>query len=266
VQLLAAKGVAAPDTGGATFASGSGGPISMAANDYLAFKADLTSGPTDHGIWYMPPGDSLHLLVRSGSTAPGTTSPFTAFWTPTVNAAGHVAFVGYVDGVGGGDWTGTAGNLRKIMIDGDPLPGEPPEFTFLSNPTIPQIDEAGNVVFGGYALESPDKLHAGLWLSKPDGQIITLLQAGRSILVDGLPREVEEFNWLHSSYFTNHLANDALVAWVRFSDDSTGLFTISVPEPGAAGIALLLLVVVQRSRRSVACRPGTPRCSPPSSA
>ena len=107
-------------------------PVMNAAGE-TAFRAPLAgegiNASNDTGLWFGLPG-SLDLIAREGAAAPGTPEgvAFAVFDAPVLNAAGQIAFVGGLTGVGvtasndRGIWaTDAAGALQLIVREGDSI-------------------------------------------------------------------------------------------------------------------------------------------------
>lgn len=251
-ELLAADGVVAPETGGEIFDGGGfQGPF-LAPNGYLAFKGAVQSANND-GIWYRGPGESTHLLVRDGMAAPGTSSAFSGFGGPRVNSSGTIAFTGYVDDVGGVIYLGKEGaGLHPILTNGQAVPGMPSGYEFQADQTGFQIDEAGNTLLVGLAMLPGDfeSQTQGLWLSLAGGDLLKLLVVGQVVTVDGTPRVLEEFTWQYDYAASNYLIDGLPPIWAKFTDGSSGILAINVPEPGLGmAITLTAATLLRRNRK-----------------
>src|SRR5688500_13315853 len=88
------------------------------------------SGANNSGIWSGAPG-ALTLVAREGVSAPGTESgvAFSGFGDPLINAAGQIAFLGYLRGTSlaytkdSGIWMGTSSSVSLIAREGSAAPG-----------------------------------------------------------------------------------------------------------------------------------------------
>lgn len=118
----------------------------------VVFKSFVARGPA-LGLFRWRSG-VLDAVVRVGDPAPGAeTRPFTNLvGEPSLNAAGDVAFVGTVSGLGNGVFATRDGVLRKIAIgDDDLVPADPdrPGAFIKSVAASPSLSDSGEVVFRG---------------------------------------------------------------------------------------------------------------------
>ncbi|MCI0335644.1 MAG: hypothetical protein L0228_20740 [Planctomycetes bacterium] len=124
------------------------------------------------GIWSEGSG-TLELVAREGSHAPGTGSSFyfSNLATPVLNDSGQTAFYGIVreDTVGpiySGAWTGHAGAVRLVAVDGSQAPGTPSGVTFfgLINGRV-LMNAAGHTAFSSFVRGSTvnETNDIGIW-------------------------------------------------------------------------------------------------------
>ncbi|MGH7132616.1 MAG: DUF7453 family protein [Phycisphaerales bacterium] len=160
--LVALKGQAAPDTGGALFNGFSG--LALNGSGEVAFQSSLTGlgVPTsaDTGLWANT-GGTMTLIAREGSQAPGMPAGanFTNWNDATSGATslilsdtGAVLFYGTTTGggvvAGTNDtaiWTGTPGNLAIVIRDGAPAPAG-----FPNAATVSAINSSGDLSAAGH--------------------------------------------------------------------------------------------------------------------
>ncbi len=118
--------------------------------------------PSD-GIWSQG-GGPLNKVAEVGDGAPGTAGSFNDFFIPSINNAGHVAFVGSTTGGASGEgiWTNSSGPLSKVVSSGDPAPGGG-TFSILFNDTT-AINNNDDIVFSARLVGGtvPD----GIWVSR----------------------------------------------------------------------------------------------------
>lgn len=127
VAPVAVTGEPAPGTGGQSFARV--GHVDLNDSGIVAVQSILGHfSSEDEGIWVGSPGN-MSLVVRAGDPIPGdATHTFFQFRGAMANASADVVFdaVCRVDGLVStcsGLWTGSAGNLRPLAVNGDLAPG-----------------------------------------------------------------------------------------------------------------------------------------------
>jgi hypothetical protein len=172
-----APGTVAPGTGGRTFITfnGGGGVMTeMKTPGQVIFQGGygISGPPQDGNGIFRFSGGTLTDLVHSGTPAPlgGT---FSDIGAPTVNAAGDVAFVGALSGGGVGVYTRTAGGVPgRVARDGEAIPGNP-SLTFSSFGILPQISDAGRLVFMATILDTSANGGTGIF-TNADGTLRTV--------------------------------------------------------------------------------------------
>jgi uncharacterized cupin superfamily protein len=221
LELVVRSGSQAPGAANGVMFAGFVPPVINAAGQ-TAFQASLTGSGVDDtnsaGMWFGTVGQ-VELVARAGSQAPGTPSAatFDDFGTPTLNAAGQLAFFANLfhpspprgqpptPGPGGVDATNDVGiwatdlngALQLIVREGDLLEVAPNDFR-----TVSSLDFADNTGNG-------------------DGR--------------------------HSGF--NDLGQITFAAF--FADGSSGVFVsnlVAVPEPGAAVMLAVLAIGILRGR------------------
>ncbi|USO00278.1 MAG: hypothetical protein H6810_06365 [Phycisphaeraceae bacterium] len=159
--LLVREGDPAPGTTGPVFNYFTGEPSLVGfRGGRVAFYAALRDdgggidSTNSSGIW-AGPLDAIDLIARAGDGAPGTEGAvFEDFNNPSLTASGLLAFPGFlVPGVGdatpgheGGSWIGVPGSLAVAARRGDPAPGTPSNFWYLSDPIV---SDSGEFAVGG---------------------------------------------------------------------------------------------------------------------
>lgn len=249
-EVLAGDGIIMPDVAGELFAGDRFGGSSLAPNGHIAFVAGSQSGDVN-GIWSRSPGQSTQLLARNGEAAPGTSSTFLAFTNLRVNSSGTVAFTGIVDELGGVVYHGKVGSaLRPVLMNGQLVP-EMSGYQFSADQTTFQIDDAGNTVLQSVAMLPGDfdSQTQGLWISLAGGDLLKLLVVGQPVMVDGTPHVVEEFTWASDYAASNYLTDGLPPIWAKFTDGSSGIFVVTVPEPRLGmAITLAAATLLRRNR------------------
>ena len=129
-----------------------------------AFRGFLNSSSgTNSGIWSEGGGSGLALVVRLGSTAPGTSNNFTVFANPVLNDTGQAAFHGYLNsstGTNRGIWSeGGGSGLVLVAREGNSAPGTSDNFTALG---LPVLNNAGQTAFSGF-LNSSSGTNSAIW-------------------------------------------------------------------------------------------------------
>lgn len=166
-SLVVREGREAPGAGsGVSFASVTLSDLNAAGQ--LTYVGSLTgagiSSVNDTGIWR-----NSTLIARAGDAAPGTAVgvSFDSLGTPSLNAAGQVAFRATLTGTGGVTNSNNKGIWRDgtlIARDGDAAPGTGSGVSFIGILT-PRINDAGQVLFGslltGSQVSSDNRV--GIW-------------------------------------------------------------------------------------------------------
>jgi hypothetical protein len=167
LQLVAREGDAAPGTSaGVVFGDAFKGPV-LNESGSLVFTGSLKTGTgavtvdNNEGIWVMR-GAPLALVVREGQQAPGgpvgaimgqSDIDLNTFSYPAIDAAGHVAFTGYmVIGPAGvtindrtGFWTERSGPLQLTYRAGMQAPGAAPGVKIFSYAGFPYTNSSGRL-------------------------------------------------------------------------------------------------------------------------
>jgi hypothetical protein len=132
-RLIAEEGDSAPGTmAGVSFLE-LNDTFEMNKSGHIAIWASLTgigvSAANNEGIW-REDDEGLHLVVRLGDQAPGTSAGvhFSNLGQPTINGIGQVAFPGYLSGVGVTDendfgfWALDRNGILQLLIrEGDEI-------------------------------------------------------------------------------------------------------------------------------------------------
>lgn len=231
------------------------------ASGQLAFHAFLTGGSSTSGLFVGTPG-TVQAVALQGSPAPAGGN-YDSFFLSRVllNGAGQVAFGANLAGGSAtqGLFAGALGALRAVALQGAPAPGANgalySDFQF----TNPVVNGNGLVAFiatlsgAGVTTANNEALFAG-----PPGAIQLVVRKGDQVnLGPGLgARTVFDMAITPGSGGEdgNPLAlNDSgrLIYFLDFTDNSTGVFTstIPVPEPSSGVLALLALLGLARFRR-----------------
>ena len=164
---------------------------------YAGDTIDTGPDANDSGIW-RGGTDSLFLIVREGSHAPGTPveTRFDSFSDdPSFNDRENVAFTGKLrNGFGGVDssndagvWAGSIENITLLARKGDQAPGAPPgavfddfvdDFTTINNTFGGQVVFLADLKHGvGGVDESNDR---GLWITDQNGEMLLIAREGEN--------------------------------------------------------------------------------------
>ncbi|MEM6334280.1 MAG: choice-of-anchor tandem repeat NxxGxxAF-containing protein [Planctomycetota bacterium] len=253
LALLIREGDDAPGTSGRFITPR---PPSLNDAGHIAFASNLVgsgvSSTNNSGIW-SDAGGTLELIAREGDAAPGTDAVFGELAGSSLNGRGEVAFTASVTGPtvqsdnNSALWRQRDGSLELVAREADPTP--------LGNAIT-----YGNI--GGFAFNSQGLMvfsstlrgdgidttnDDALWLSDEDGNVQLIFQAGDLFdanddpLIEDL-RTIERFNFAggggEQGQPTSLNATGQLAVRIEFTDDSVGIFTTTIPEPGAAALAL----------------------------
>jgi hypothetical protein len=188
ILLVALEGDHAPGTPiGANFANFELPVLNTSGR--TAFGASLSGNVTTNdnsGIWSDKNGP-LELIVRQGDAAPGLPPGvnFAGDFPPMIalNDAGHLAFSACLSGSGFNScqsvWSDRTGPLQLITRAGDPAPGAPAGFEFVSDFGRIVMNSDGNVAFQGFASENPFLTRShGIW-SEGQGSLALVAMQGQ---------------------------------------------------------------------------------------
>lgn len=224
--------------------------------------------------------DDMRLVASTEQSAPGT--PVDVHFgrvdmrAPLTNDRGDIVFAAELWGPNidpenaHGVWIETDGELRKVMREGDPVPGLGPGVVFgelrMNQLTL---NSHGQIAFevglrgGGYqgersiwATDADQTLHLVAMEGEPfalgDGDFKTVRSEGQSISVGFVPNPSDDLS-PRSSF------NDSgeLVFWLGFDDFTSGLFVASIPIPEPTSyhtfVGILVGFLLLRSRYRPKC-------------
>jgi len=244
LSFVAREGQAAPDSGGDAFASFFDPVVNDAG--HVAFRARLATAAS--GV-YRNQGAGLTAVASTDSLAPGTGGRrFSGFGDPAINRAGRVAFSADLQDAGAGEdtrgvWSeGRTGSLSLVASEGDTAPGTASTFDRFENVVL---NDTGQVAFSAQLRNS----NSGLWVQDCLGDLMPVAVEGEEFaLLPGVVRTVERLSFApdigHSDSRQMTFGREGeLLFWLKFDDDSEGLFAavVAVPEPGT--LAMLLIGV-----------------------
>lgn len=266
-ELVAKEGDPVPGAGeGAIFTDIASGRINNA--DEVAFMA-LFETPINkgNGVWIKQRGSGQPTPVAvCGSEAPGTGADFDVAGTYSIwiNNRGEVGFKATLDGPDvnsenrWSSWVGDVHGLELIARQGSHVPGMEPDVVFCDYSGQPLLDDHG-AVYMKSRIKGPgidlcnDRV---LQYRSPGGSWLNVLREGQSFEVgSGDFRTIREFGLgpMVAGYervFNNH---GELAVTLEFTNDTSGIFVLTVPEPSTLVLlsmgAVGLLAYAWRRRR-----------------
>ncbi len=232
--------------------------------------------PTTIFPLYAASTDSMRLVTKTGDRAPGT--PDGVYFQSiaggenggivSVSNSGRLSFLASLTGSGvtsqnrDGIWSEGLGELALIARTGDRAPDTPDGVVFDS--FLAGSDFAANGVgqllfharLRGPGVSSSNNNHLGFWAQLPTGEVKLLARHGDSLEVapgdfrtivnifipggnHALPRGTQNFNNRGEFAFS-----------ASFTDGTSGVFVIRVPEPATALLLLAGWAVFRRQRRT----------------
>jgi hypothetical protein len=146
----------------------------MNAIGQIAFQAYVSSNYVDHGIFLFSPDGTITPIARFGGQSPEG-DQFVYLQSPSVNAAGQVAFLSELGDSLGGAYLWSGDSIARVAGHGDPIDRQP---KFLNSYSL-GIDGSGRVLFGadlfpgnyGLFLGSPVAVVARVGDSAPGGGV-----------------------------------------------------------------------------------------------
>lgn len=256
IAQVARTGAEAPGVPGSILRSIPGGGFFGFGGGRLAFAGQMETGPggitsaDDWGIWVADDPAHATLAIRAGETVPNAVDlVFRSFETPAVSDTGRILFTASLrreNGVTGFDdgvlmASDAAGDFHLIAREGEMSAVTAGEhwgsFSLRGDP----IAEDGGIFFS---------TGAGLGTTRlvyRDPRGAFHLIAGEGLPIDFGGGDVRTLQTLIDWDASEGLTRYAVTA--RFVDGSSGLFLVSIPEPGAATLLALGLVELARARR-----------------
>lgn len=259
--------------------SPSGGPFlkvyepGMNSQGDIAFSGliDQSSSLNDNGIWTTARGAPLSLVARENDIAPGVgpIARFAGIGRPIVSDNGDIAFAGTVRGTGinssndfGVFVDREDSGLEAIMREGQSANGFGPgvSVALFDNYTM---NRNGLVVVSafvsGAGIDSTND--RALWVSDMDGNLELIFREGGLFDVNDDPfltefRTILSFDYI-GEYSADTLGNQTslndfgrLAVSAIFTDGSSGVFVLAVPEPtlGLFGFVVMCGLVCRHRR------------------
>jgi hypothetical protein len=236
-------------------------PEINAAGD-VVFRADLSpggsvNGTNDSGLW-VTQGGQLTLVARASDPVPGV--PGATFGNlslmpqdPHLADSGRISFVADIiapTGAGKAILTGVPGDLRTLLVSGQPAPGLPGEILGLHFLGL-DVNNAGQMIVHGYLRGSGDQI---LLAYDPVLGWATLLREDEFIefapgdfrRVTGIGLAAASAPADDSYSALNELGH--VVVNVSFPFDAHAIYVIAIPEPAAAAMLAPSLLLLRRPR------------------
>jgi hypothetical protein len=192
-QVVAQSGDAAAGVTGGVFSAF--GNAAVSGSGYVAFRASLAIGPggvtaaNKSGVWADDNTGTRQLVVRTGVTAPGTTSEFAALNDPVYNDNEAVAFRATLTGGGVtaisavGVWSNSGGALALVARKGLQAPGCPTGVTFRGFTSLALPDQGGVIFLGTLNLNSNLEVTSandgGIWAVDTSGNLQLIVRKGQ---------------------------------------------------------------------------------------
>jgi hypothetical protein len=279
LALVAHQDAQAPDTpAGVLFHDFTEPDINNAGS--VAFGAELTGVGVDQynntGLWLGHAG-FLELIVREGSQAAGLPEGVlygnfdVSEVDPILNHSDRMAFAGYLTPGGiittendSAVWRSDDDGVHLLAWEGAPAPGTEPGVVFASfDPGEPfeslAMNTPGQVLIDA-RLRGPGVTgdnDAGLWLASSSGDVSLVLRKGQSF-------EVRPGEYRILDYFVvadlgaggedgrlNSFNDQGQIAIAAdFTDGSSGVFILTIPEPATLGLAFLSMGAFHLRRRA----------------
>ncbi len=255
-----------PDTNGGVLTTIQSALLSdrgdMAINARLQRSGADIHSLNDEGIWMHSAG-SLRLIAREGDAAPGTGGAlFAGMDHMQMNEEGDVAFVSFLSRDGDTEkslWSSHADELRLIAENGAVAPGASGRTFNLHAFYEYAFNDLGQAAFEA-PLSDPtgtDPDLESLWLYDPFAdRPFLVVKEGDLFDIDPDPlvedlREVASIGLKPADSFDNGsgLGADGTLAFeLYFTDFTTGVFTATIPAPGALLLIPMALAVQWRRR------------------
>jgi len=278
VRMVARKGKQAPSIANDVSFNSFYYVTSTDSAGRVLFRAQLAGDginkENDDSIW-IGDGDSLTLIAREGSPAPGTPEGlnFGGFDRGAgvgrdlmMNASGKIAFTGFLtdqngaDVLGKGIWTVNHGEVELLIRTGGHAPGTP-SGTTLQDISRLSMNALGQVAFIGRLESSSVSNNYGIWAQDQAGVVRRIAQTGD--LLEVAPNDFRTITYLgllqgsgdSQGRPSGFNARGQLAFSASFSDGTQGIFVSNlamIPEPQS--IAMLGIALAVLTQRRSHCR------------
>ena len=202
-QVIALSNAPVPGDPNLEFGSLGAADVKMNASGQVVIQDSQT-------LWAGAKGD-IRLVARYGDPFPGSgpaeTYGYLGPTGPDINGAGQVAFTADINGttsrLGYGVWAGNPAAPVLVARTGSHAPGTGANTVFwtLLGGQGPELNSAGQVLFGGIVSTPGAPLTSGIWMGAPDSLKLVALQGSQA---EGLP-----LGYAYSGGFTRVLLGDA---------------------------------------------------------
>ena len=185
----------------------------------VLYQALVQANGSGESGFYLHSENNLQQIVRTDQTIPGTSDTFTDFLSPSLNNANQVAFYGFrsTGNEHYGNFLSTSGNLERVLLDGDTLPGNATaQFS-----SIPKLNNVGTV---GFTATNSD-LNGDVLYYSQNGNLTEQLREGTDLF--GFIGQVNNIQ-LHSLNDTNQ---SLLELGLSGGTSTGGLFVHSTDQP-----------------------------------
>lgn len=263
--LLLRGGETAPLVPGATIATVSEVDSFRGSNGHILLRANLTgTGITsaNDGILYAGPIGSPFVVLRDGDLAPGVGSGVRyASDLPTgqINGTGAMAFVTKLTGSGINSTNDTAiyagpyGTYDLVIREGQNVPGLAASARFDDLSLAGMLyKDSGQLAFWAGITGTGVSFDQGLFVYDADSGLQMVARAGQQLdLGGGDLRTISNLNPVNFG-----LSNEGqLLFSTSFTDGSTAVVSVQVPEPALMSLAgAPAVLLLRRPRRPARCR------------
>jgi hypothetical protein len=258
LQLVAREGGPLP---GAAGTIQSYNYFELSSTNLLSLDANLNDSTDSRVITVQRPDGSWRLAAQTNQPIPGTSERLANFYAHSINAQGHVAFPGFLEGdlFAPGPtsvWAENDAGLELIAQAGQLAPGAGRAvFRLFENI---QFNDFGDLLFEAYLMDGVGGVtndnNQGIWLRTRNGRLTLVAREGSFLDTDPGPAEnlqrifaLDSIQALPNLITTQRrtLTNRGEVLFsAEFYNGPSGLFlTHPVPEPNTATISFAALAL-----------------------
>jgi len=175
VELITIAGKPSPIKGANFMGFGNKTPA-ISHKGEVAFVGYYDGPNAGRGLFVKGEGP-IKVVAKSGDKVGETTSAFTDFLYPAINARGDVAFLGKFGGRNQGLFIKTAKGFEEIALVDQAVPGGDKEETF-NNFMNPSINDRGEVVFYAQTKHPKTGIEIGIFMRDEKGALKRLVNRG----------------------------------------------------------------------------------------